>query len=202
MPGENTRPLGPSSRFLGELVIPAGPAGNSLELRCYPPGPIPRLNDHCPVLLGILLVCRHLSGEQPGLKDLFVATSSVRPLLYHPVLKVCEDASKRQYFSVYWLCFLCREQFFISVSSRGHIWTSWSLKVFSCVCVCVCVRNTQAKPNCPPCVYFQRTVVPLAPCFRVVFFSANSREERMRVNIFCAVFFLHLYCRSPHSNLH
>ena len=33
---ENTRPLGPSSHIPGELVIPVGPAGNSLELCHYP----------------------------------------------------------------------------------------------------------------------------------------------------------------------
>ena len=41
-----------------------------------------------------------LPGEKPGLKDLFIASSCARPLLYHPVPEVCEYAFKRRYFSI------------------------------------------------------------------------------------------------------
>ena len=154
--------------------MPAGPAGNSLELCRYLPGPIPRLKDHCPVLLGIFLVCRRLPCESSDIQDLFVATSSARPLLYQPVPKVCEYAFKRQY-----LCcvFLCREQFFNSVSSRGHVWTSWSLKVFVCVCVCVCARHT-SKSRTTHRVSFSENSRAFGTVFQELHsFSANLRKD-------------------------
>ena len=132
-----------------------------------------------PVLLGIFLVCRRLPCESSDLQDLFVATSSARPLLYQPVPKVCEYAFKRRY-----LCcvFLCREQFFNSVSSRGHIWTSWSLKVF--VCVCVCVRDTLANPYYPLCVNFREQSCLWHRVSGAVFLFSQLTEGHVRVDVF------------------
>ena len=162
----------------------------------YLPGPIPRLKDHCPVLLGIFLVCRRLPCESPDIQDLFVATSSARPLLYQPVPKVCEYAFKRQY-----LCcvFLCREQFFNSVSSRGHIWTSWSLKVFVCG-VCVCETHYQ-KPYYSSCVIFREQSCLWHRVSGAVFLFSQLTEGHVRVDISDHCFALY-FCSSPHSNLH
>ena len=128
--GENTRPLGPSSHILGELVIPAGPAGNSLELCCYP-FQDSRTTAH--VLLGIFFVYRCPPREPSDRQDIFfVASTSVGPILYHQVPKCNETLVKHIICAV----FLSREQLWNFRSSRGHIWTESVFKKSFCVCVC------------------------------------------------------------------
>ena len=157
------------------MVIPAGPAGNSLELCRYLPGPISRLKDHCPVLLGIFLVCRRLPRESPDNQDL----SSRLPVRGHycttRYLKCRNTLLKNNICAV----FPFTEKFLI----QGLVWDifgpSQSLKSHSvCVCVCVCAKHTN-RAVLPIVCYFQRRVVPLAPYFQSrALFCRHEKEKR------------------------
>ena len=148
------------------------------------PGPIPRLKDHCPVLLGIFLVCRRLPWESADIQDLSVTTSSARPLLHHPVLKVCVYTLKRQIFV---LCFVS-ENSFIQCLVGDIFRPSQSFRV--CVCVCVCEAHEQSRAT-HSCNFFQRTVMPLAPYFRVVYSSVVRKEKRKQFTYLRTVFTLY-----------
>ena len=64
------------------------------------------------------------------------------------------------------------------MSSRGHIWTKLVIKSIL-VCVCVYVRDTQAKPNCPQCVYFPENSCAFGTVFqRRILFESAREEER------------------------
>ena len=104
--GENTKPLGTSSHILGELVIPAGPAGNSLESCRYP------CQESRTTAQSSL---EYLSS----IDILFVPSTSAGPILYHPVPKCKATLVK----DIICAMFLSREQLWNFRSSRGHIWT-------------------------------------------------------------------------------
>ena len=102
------------------------------------PGSIPRLKDHCPVLLGIFLVLRCLPRTSTDVQDLFVVPSSASYYLYQPVPRVCINTlSKDNYCAV----FLSREQFYLCLvgDKIESLFKSYS------VCVCVCEAHEPSR---------------------------------------------------------
>ena len=150
------------------------------------PGPIPSLKDHCPVLLGIFLVCRRLPRESADIQDLFIASSSASPLLCHPVQRVCVYTLKRQ---ILVLCFFS-ENSFIKCLVGDIFRPSQSYQKSFRVCVCVCEAHEQSRAT-HSCNFFQRTVVPLAPYFRVECSSVVRKEKRKQFTYLRTVFTLY-----------
>ena len=108
--------------------------------------------------------------------------------------KCSKNAFKRQYFPCVCCIPLQRTVLYFSVSSRGRIWTKWSLKS---ILVCVCARDTLAKTELPTVhLIFQRTIVPSSAVYEnVFFFRAHERKsENLHIftHCFCTCMFDHL----------